>query len=69
MSSGIHKLTARRLERATPRGLHGDGGELYLQVTEHGSRSWVFRYKRGGRSRMMGKARPHVFRARRTTYT
>jgi integrase len=54
MARGIHRLTQLELKRARRRGLYADGGGLYLQVTKHGSRSWVFRYKRGGRSRMMG---------------
>jgi integrase len=54
MSRGIHKLTALRVQRARKRGRYGDGGSLYLQVTEDGHRSWVLRYKRGGRERWMG---------------
>ena len=54
MARGIHRLTQLQLKRASRRGLYADGGGLYLQVTKHGSRSWVFRYKRDGRSRMMG---------------
>jgi integrase len=56
----------RKLERAlsprfcqtAPVGLHADGGGLYLQVrqrTDGGlSRSWIFRYRAGGRLRDMG---------------
>jgi integrase len=54
MARGIHKLTIRQVERARKRGLIGDGGGLYLQVTARGSKSWLFRYKRGGRTRHMG---------------
>ena len=54
MARGIHRLTQLQLKRASRRGLYADGGGLYLQITKHGSRSWVFRYKRDGRSRMMG---------------
>jgi Arm DNA-binding domain len=49
MARGIHKLTQLQVQRARKRWLC-DGGGLYLQ---QGS-SWVFRYKRGGRTRMMG---------------
>jgi Arm domain-containing DNA-binding protein len=39
--------------------MHADGGGLYLQVTEGGkpgqfNRSWLFRFRRGGRERQMG---------------
>lgn len=30
-------------------GMHADGGGLYLQITEGGGRSWIFRYRMGGR--------------------
>jgi integrase len=52
MARGIHKLTIRQVERARKRKtkMLGDGGGLYLQ---DGS-SWIFRYKRGGRTRYMG---------------
>lgn len=35
-------------------GRHSDGGGLYLNVTETGSRSWLFMYKVAGRRREMG---------------
>jgi hypothetical protein len=34
--------------------MHGDGGNLWLQVSETGARSWLFRYAIGGRERAMG---------------
>ena len=45
-----------RLSASLPRkpGFHADGGGLYLQVGSKDVRSWIFRYKRGGRSRDMG---------------
>jgi integrase len=36
------------------RGWHADGGGLYLQITETGIKSWLFRYSIGGRARAMG---------------
>jgi len=35
-------------------GQHRVDKSLYLQVREHGSRSWLFRYKRNGRSHWLG---------------
>ena len=49
----IHKLTALSIQRIRADGRYGDGGGLYLQV-DGGSRSWLFRYKRRGRTRYMG---------------
>jgi hypothetical protein len=56
----IGKLTALTVERAKKRGMHGDGLGLYLQVAEGGSRSWVLRYKRDGRSHYFGLGALHT---------
>ncbi len=40
----IGKLTALKVKQAKRPSLYGDGGGLYLQVTERGSKSWIFRY-------------------------
>jgi len=34
--------------------MYADGGGLYLQVSENGGRSWIFRFKQNGRARDMG---------------
>lgn len=47
------KLNARKVSTAGL-GKHGDGGGLWLVVRENGSRAWVFRYTRDGRSYEMG---------------
>src|SRR4029077_20239846 len=38
------KLTALKVAREKRPGLYADGGGLYLQITEHGSKSWIFRF-------------------------
>jgi len=38
------KLTALMVSREKRPGCYGDGGGLYLQVTERGSKSWIYRY-------------------------
>ena len=57
MARPIHRLTDRRV-RTAPLGMHADGGGLYLQCTPGAngnvSRSWLFRFARGGRERQMG---------------
>jgi hypothetical protein len=40
----IGKLTALRVAREKRPGVYADGGGLYLQVTNHGSKSWIFRF-------------------------
>jgi integrase len=46
------KLSARGVQ-TKPDGMHGDGGNLWLQVTP-GGRSWLFRYRWGAKQREMG---------------
>jgi integrase len=49
-----NRLTALQCARATRRGMIGDGNGLYLQVAEGGTKSWILRFKRGGRTRHFG---------------
>jgi integrase len=48
-----NKLTARKVETAKP-GKYSDGGNLYLVVSETGSRKWVLRFTWRGRAKEMG---------------
>jgi integrase len=50
----IGKLTALQVTRATKPGMLGDGGSLYLQIGDSGTKSWILRYKRGGKSHYFG---------------
>jgi len=54
MASRINKLSAILVGRLDKPGYHGDGGGLWLQVSRSGSKSWIFRYMRDGRSHEMG---------------
>ena len=54
MARGYGKLTAKRVEHLSKRGLHPDGGGLYLQVAKGGSKSWLFRFKVNSRTRWHG---------------
>ena len=48
------KLTALAVTRAKERGTYGDGGGLYLQIARGGTKSWILRYKRNGKTRHLG---------------
>jgi integrase len=48
------KLTARQVETIKAPGRHADGGNLYLNVSPHGTKSWVFFYRFAGKQREMG---------------
>ena len=54
MAKIISKLSAMSVANTKTPGLYGDGGGLYLQVSANGSKSWIFRFKLGGRTRYMG---------------
>ena len=54
MAGKLHKLTARAVEGKLDPGRHADGGNLYLNVSKSGARSWVFMFKAAGRQREMG---------------
>jgi integrase len=47
-------LSSRRVQSLKTRGFYADGGQLYLQVSRTGSKSWVFRFTLAGRKRDMG---------------
>jgi integrase len=47
------KLTDRTV-KALPAGTWGDGAGLYLQVLPSGARTWLFRYKKAGKTTWMG---------------
>jgi integrase len=51
------KLTTRKVETAKP-GKYSDGGNLYLIVSESGSRKWVLRFTWRGRAKEMGLGTP-----------
>lgn len=54
MTRGYGKLTAKKVEHLSDRGLYPDGGGLYLQVAKGGSKSWLYRFKVDGRTRWHG---------------
>ena len=55
MARPTNKLSAKLTEKNNLRpGLYGDGGGLYLQVSDYKTKAWVFRYMMAGRARKMG---------------
>lgn len=60
MGFELNRLTAIKVAKLKKRGRYGDGGGLWLQVSEAGTKAWLFRYKRGGRARQMGLGPIHT---------
>ena len=60
MARAIKKLTAVAVRGMSRPGLYADGGGLYLQVTERGAKTWIFRFMLNGRRRDMGLGAVHT---------
>lgn len=60
MAHAINKLSATKINKLTKPGFHGDGGGLYLQITQGGVKSWLFRYMKNGKARGMGLGPLHT---------
>ncbi len=54
MARQTNKLTARSVASITKPGFHGDGNNLWLQVTKSGTKNWAFRYTFQGKAHTMG---------------
>ena len=57
---GSNKLTALKVAKLTEPGRYGDGQGLWLQVSESGTKAWLFRYMQDGRARQMGLGGLHT---------
>jgi integrase len=60
MARAIHRLKAIQVAKLSTPGLHPDGGGLYLQVSDAGAKSWLFRFMLAGRARTMGLGSLHT---------
>lgn len=49
-----YKLTALQVAKAKNAGLYGDGAGLWLQVSDTGTKSWIYRFMLNGKNRWMG---------------
>jgi Arm DNA-binding domain len=54
MARQINRLTARHLSSKMERGLHADGGGLYMSVKPSGAKSWCFVYRFNKKRRELG---------------
>ena len=61
---GLNKLSAKAVTAAKVPGLYGDGGGLWLQVSQldkNITKSWCFRFMLDGRARKMGLGSLNTF--------
>lgn len=54
MARAINQLAAVRVRNLKEPGRYADGGNLYLQITDAGVKSWLFRFMLRGKAREMG---------------
>ena len=54
MAKTTNRLTAVGIKNLKDKGLYGDGGGLHLRITDSGTKGWIFRFAREGRTRDMG---------------
>lgn len=59
-SHAIHRLTTLVVKNTRQPGCYADGGNLYLQISSGGAKSWLFRFRLNGRSRAMGLGPLHA---------
>jgi len=60
MARQIGRLTAMKVNKETKRGYYPDGGNLYLQITDAGVKSWILRYMINGKAKTMGLGAVHA---------
>jgi Arm domain-containing DNA-binding protein len=60
MARKLDRLSARSIASKRKPGYYCDGGGLYLQVSDAGTKSWVFRFKLNGKTRDMGLGALHT---------
>ena len=56
-----NRLTALQVQKLKVPGYHADGAGLHLCVKASGGKSWIFRYRFGGKEREMGLGPLHTF--------
>lgn len=56
----VNRLTAMQVQKLSKPGHHADGAGLHLCVKASGGKSWIFRYRFGGKEREMGLGPLHT---------
>ena len=49
MPRTLHRLSPLRVQKLKRKGLHSDGGGLYLRVSDSGTKGWIFRFGENGK--------------------
>src|SRR5262245_25833582 len=60
MPRTLNRLTPIAVNRLRRKGLHADGGGLYLRISEGGTKGWIFRYGKNGKYHDLGLGATHT---------
>jgi Arm domain-containing DNA-binding protein len=60
MARPSNRFSAVEVRSIAQNGMYHDGGELYLQVSASGAKSWILRFMLAGRAREMGLGPLHA---------
>ncbi len=60
MPRTLNRLSPLKVQKLKSKGLHADGGGLYLRVSESGTKGWIFRFGESGKLRDMGLGPIHT---------
>jgi len=56
----LNRLSTVKVARLNHKGMHADGGGLYLRISESGTKGWIFRFGENGRLHDMGLGPAHT---------
>ena len=60
MARTFDRLTPLKVTRLKARGMHADGGGLYMQVSRYDTKSWIYRFSLDGQQHDMGLGPLHA---------
>jgi integrase len=60
MPRTLNRLSPLKVQKLKRKGLHADGGGLYLRISDSGTKAWMFRFGDGGKLRDMGLGPLHT---------
>ena len=49
MPRTLHRLSPLKVQKLKHKGLHADGGGLYLRISDSGTKGWIFRFGENGK--------------------
>jgi integrase len=60
MPRTLHRLSPLKVQKLKRKGLHADGGGLYLRISDSGTKGWIFRFGENGKLHDHGLGPTHT---------